>query len=121
MSEDLRVDDEAVPPDDAGSAEETEAAGQVAFDVEAFPGGARSAIEAVLMVVDEPVSEVALATALEVPLADVRAHLEAWKLSMPPRTAASPCGRSAAGGGSTAGPTTPRPSRSSSSTGSRPG
>ena len=31
MSEDLRVDDEAVPPDDAGSAEETEAAGQVAF------------------------------------------------------------------------------------------
>ena len=76
MSEDLRVDDEAVPPDDAGSAEETEAAGQVAFDVEAFPGGARSAIEAVLMVVDEPVSEVALATALEVPLADVRAHLE---------------------------------------------
>jgi segregation and condensation protein B len=41
--------------------------GQLAFDVAGFPGGARSALEAVLMVVDEPVSEVALATALESP------------------------------------------------------
>ena len=90
MSEDVRPDEEAAVPDDAldrtdapealeaaDAAEEAEAPGQVAFDVEAFPGGARSAIEAVLMVVDEPVSEVALATALEVPVADVRAHLEA--------------------------------------------
>ena len=93
MSEDVRPDEEAAVPDDAldrtdapealeaadaaEEAEEAEEAGQVAFDVEAFPGGARSAIEAVLMVVDEPVSEVALATALEVPVADVRAHLEA--------------------------------------------
>ena len=90
MSEDVRPDEEAAVPDDAldrtdapealeaaDTAEEAEATGQVAFDVEAFPGGARSAIEAVLMVVDEPVSEVALATALEVPVADVRAHLEA--------------------------------------------
>jgi len=49
---------------------------QVAFDLGAFPGGARSAIEAVLMVVDEPVSEMALASALELPVDDVRAHLE---------------------------------------------
>ncbi|MBK8469480.1 MAG: SMC-Scp complex subunit ScpB [Actinomycetales bacterium] len=51
------------------------AEGQVAFDAGAYPGGARSAIEAVLMVVDEPVSELALATALELPVDDVRGHL----------------------------------------------
>ena len=49
---------------------------QIAFDVGDFPGGARGAIEAVLMVVDEPVSELALASALELPVDDVRAHLE---------------------------------------------
>ena len=38
------------------------------LDVDTVPGGARSAIEAVLMVVDEPVSEVALASALELPV-----------------------------------------------------
>ncbi|WP_353508947.1 SMC-Scp complex subunit ScpB [Intrasporangium sp.] len=48
---------------------------QIAFDINDFPGGARSALEAVLMVVDEPVSEVALASALELPVDDVRAHL----------------------------------------------
>jgi segregation and condensation protein B len=47
------------------------------FDVEAFPGGARSALEAVLMVVDEPISEVTLAAALELPVDDVLAHLTA--------------------------------------------
>src|SRR5689334_17676077 len=50
---------------------------QIAFDVSEFPGGARSAIEAVLMVVDEPVSETALASALELPVDDVRGHLAA--------------------------------------------
>jgi segregation and condensation protein B len=49
---------------------------QIAFDVNDFPGGARSAIEAVLMVVDEPITEVALASALELPTDDVRGHLE---------------------------------------------
>lgn len=48
---------------------------QVAFDINDFPGGARSAIEAVLMVVDEPVTAVALASALELPVDDVEAHL----------------------------------------------
>ena len=48
---------------------------QVAFDVSAFSGGARAALEAVLMVVDEPVTEVALATALELPVDDIRAAL----------------------------------------------
>lgn len=49
---------------------------QVAFDIATFPGGARGAIEAVLMVVEEPVSEIALASALELPVDDVRDHLE---------------------------------------------
>lgn len=56
-----------VPP------EETE---QVAFDINDFPGGARSAIEAVLMVLDEPVEETLLASALELPVDDVTAILE---------------------------------------------
>src|SRR5690242_6320477 len=50
---------------------------QVAFDINDFPGGARGAIEAVLMVVDEPVTEIALASALELPVEDVVAHLQA--------------------------------------------
>jgi len=50
---------------------------QIAFDLSAFPGGARSAIEAVLMVVDEPVTEMSLASALELPVEDVLEHLHA--------------------------------------------
>jgi segregation and condensation protein B len=50
---------------------------QIAFDINEFPGGARSALEAVLMVVDEPISEVTLASVLELPVEDVRAHLQA--------------------------------------------
>jgi segregation and condensation protein B len=50
---------------------------QIAFDVSEFPGGARGAIEAVLMVVDEPVTDVSLASALELPVEDVRGHLTA--------------------------------------------
>ena len=57
--------------------EEEQLEEQLAFDVADFPGGARSAIEAVLMVVDEPITEVALASALELPVDDVRGHLEA--------------------------------------------
>jgi segregation and condensation protein B len=76
-------------PGDQGQAEVEEVEGvaeqqaghqveeQIAFDINDFPGGARSALEAVLMVVDEPVSEVALASALELPVEDVAAHLTA--------------------------------------------
>jgi segregation and condensation protein B len=64
-----------VVPDGAnGEAPQDE---QIAFDINDFPGGARSALEAVLMVIDEPVTEIALASALELPIEDVRAHLEA--------------------------------------------
>jgi len=50
---------------------------QVAFDLNDFPGGVRSAIEAVLMVVDEPVSEITLASALELPVEDILDQLAA--------------------------------------------
>ena len=50
---------------------------QVAFDINDFSGGARGAIEAVLMVIDEPVTEMTLASALELPVDDVIGHLHA--------------------------------------------
>ncbi|MEI2764352.1 MAG: SMC-Scp complex subunit ScpB [Dermatophilaceae bacterium] len=43
--------------------------------VASLPGGARAAVEAVLMVVDEPVAEMTLATALGLPVPDVLAIL----------------------------------------------
>lgn len=59
--------DDQVEPEGADEA--------VAFDIDAFPGGLRSTLEAVLMVVDEPVAEIALATALEQPVDDVHSQL----------------------------------------------
>jgi segregation and condensation protein B len=50
---------------------------QVAFETNDAAGGTRAAIEAVLMVIDEPVTEMALATALEIPVKDVVGHLHA--------------------------------------------
>ena len=46
------------------------------LDVTAFPGGTKSAIEAVLMVVDEPVSAISLASAIEITVHEVTAHLD---------------------------------------------
>lgn len=43
--------------------------------LDALPGGARGAVEAVLMVVDEPVSPASLAAVLELPVDDVEALL----------------------------------------------
>jgi segregation and condensation protein B len=48
---------------------------QIAFDINDFPGGARSALEAVLMVVDEPVTVPSLASALEVTVDQVTAAI----------------------------------------------
>ncbi|KNX39309.1 transcriptional regulator [Luteipulveratus halotolerans] len=48
---------------------------QIAFDINDFPGGARTAIESVLMVVDQPVTDEELAGALEMAPDDVLAHL----------------------------------------------
>jgi segregation and condensation protein B len=47
-----------------------------AVDVDALPRGARGAIEAVLMVIEEPVSEIALAAALGIPQARVELLLD---------------------------------------------
>lgn len=45
------------------------------LDVDALPGGARAAIEAVLMVADQPISDVQLATALGLPVERTRHEL----------------------------------------------
>jgi segregation and condensation protein B len=51
------------------------AADELAFDVDALPGGARATIEAVLMVADEPIPAVRLAAVLAVPTERVEALL----------------------------------------------
>ena len=63
---------DAGPP---GAEPPTVAEEQLALDVADFPGGIHGALEAVLMVVDEPVGVMALASALEQPVADVEAAL----------------------------------------------
>ncbi len=50
---------------------------QAALDLDALPSGVRGALEAVLMVVEEPVTEVALASALGLPVDRVRHELAA--------------------------------------------
>jgi segregation and condensation protein B len=50
---------------------------QVAFDINELAGGPRAAIEAVLMVIDEPVTEMSLASTLELPVEEVLDHLHA--------------------------------------------
>ncbi|KGM14501.1 SMC-Scp complex subunit ScpB [Cellulomonas bogoriensis] len=50
---------------------------ELAFDVHDLPGGARAALEAVLMVADEPVASVRLATVLGLPTATVEQELDA--------------------------------------------
>lgn len=60
--------DDPVPPEETDD-------GPLALDIDAMPGGAKAAIEAILMVTDEPVTPVALATALEVTLEQVLGHL----------------------------------------------
>ena len=66
-------------PEDVAQHREAQGSGeqeQVAFDINDFPGGARSAVEAVLMVIDEPVTEEQLASALELPVEDVGSVLD---------------------------------------------
>lgn len=67
---------EPPPADGAGDPAPAAAEEQLAFDVADFPGGIHAALEAVLMVVDEPVTSVALASALEQPVADVEVALD---------------------------------------------
>jgi len=65
VSEDLVADESAAEED-----------GPLVLDVDAMPGGAKAAIEAILMVTDDPVTSMALATALEIPVPAVEAHLQ---------------------------------------------
>ena len=86
-STDVLTDVSQLPPDEAElslSVTSTPDAGQIELDLDTMPSGARGAIEAVLMVVEDPVSEVALASALglttdtvEVLLADLAADYDA--------------------------------------------
>lgn len=55
--------------------EEAPAADELAFDVHALPGGAAAAVEAVLMVTEEPVPVVRLASVLALPTEEVEAIL----------------------------------------------
>ena len=67
----VNVNNQTEVPQDAGDTPE-----QTALSVDDLPGGARAAIEAVLMVIDEPVTEEALASALDLPLEDIGAVLD---------------------------------------------
>ena len=64
------------PADEAAEPAATVPDEQLAFDVADFPGGIHAALEAVLMVVDEPVTSMALASALEQPVSDVEVALD---------------------------------------------
>lgn len=70
-------------PDDTAVPEEPVAAAglptvdELAFDVADLPGGAHAAVEAVLMVADEPVAAVQLATVLGLPTHEVEGVLAA--------------------------------------------
>lgn len=69
--------EQTVPEDDQTEPEsETAAADELAFDVDDLPGGALAALEAVLMVADEPIAAVRLATVMALPTARVEALLD---------------------------------------------
>lgn len=74
---DIGTEPEPGPEPQQPAAEPEDPQEPTALDVRALPGGARSAVEAVLMVIDEPVTEEALASALELPLDEVGAVLDA--------------------------------------------
>jgi segregation and condensation protein B len=66
------VTDQATGIASTGSGLATPDADAPTIDLEALPGGARGAVEAVLMVVEEPVDEVVLASAIAVPVDQIR-------------------------------------------------
>ena len=83
-------------PEDA-----TPAVDELAFDVADLPGGAAAALEAVLMVADEPVPAVQLATVLGVPTGQVEAILTSLAAEYRGESGARPRGfelREAGGG-----------------------
>jgi segregation and condensation protein B len=69
-------DDGAFVPDDGAGLPDV-AADELAFDAHDLPGGAPAVLEAVLMVADEPIPAVRLATVLALPTDEVERLLEA--------------------------------------------
>jgi segregation and condensation protein B len=69
------MDTAAPAPGPDGGADAAVTADELAFDVQDLPGGAPAALEAVLMVADEPIPAVRLATVLALPTEQVERHL----------------------------------------------
>ncbi|MFC6706765.1 SMC-Scp complex subunit ScpB [Flexivirga alba] len=78
MTDEQHVPDDAPANDATAQVDDQQEAVEEAppFDVHTMPGGARSAIEAILMVVDQPVTAYEIATALELPEAEVVEAIE---------------------------------------------
>ena len=81
----------------------------------------RAALEAVLLVVDEPVAEVTLAQVVERPTEEVGRVLRELAADYDESGRGFSCARSPAGGGCTPGRSAPRSSSGSCATVSRPG
>lgn len=91
----------AVEPSGSRSSTPQPAADELAFDVDQLPGGATATLEAVLMVADEPVPAVRLATVLALPVDQVERLLHELADEYAGRDGGRPRGfelRSAAGG-----------------------
>lgn len=73
--DDLPADASPAPELAGADAPGTDEGEQLAFDVHAVPGGLPAALEAVLMVIDEPVTAATLAAAVQVPTAQVESTL----------------------------------------------
>jgi len=71
----VSVDTAAPVPGPDGGADAAVTADELAFDLQDLPGGAPAALEAVLMVADEPIPAVRLATVLALPTEQVERHL----------------------------------------------
>ena len=98
----MTAPDETAVPQEPAPAVGLPTVDELAFDVADLPGGAHAAVEAVLMVADEPVAAVQLATVLGLPTHEVEACSPSSRPSTAARAAparvASSCGRRAAAG-----------------------
>ena len=125
-SEPDAVDPAELDPIEPDPIDSQAAADELAFDVDDLPGGALSALEAVLMVADEPIPAIRLATVLALPTDRVEELLADARRRVPRRAtaaarAASRCVVPVTAGGSTPRRSTPTSSGGSCSTGRPPG
>lgn len=77
MTEEKAVSEDTMSVDDLDAGVAADPGADLALEVDDLPGGLRGALEAVLMVVDEPVPAVLLASALERPVEEVESTLRA--------------------------------------------